>query len=964
MSKRLVKIGASISIAAVLLMSWGAMAQAQEPSAAQMAAFQSLSPAEQQRLAKQFGVDVPSATASNAGQPLPQTLVKENAPAPVAEVSSEVAEGEDVIAQKSIEVEETQKKAQATPPLRYFGYDVFSGTPTSFTPIADLPVPLDYIVGPGDELSIQLFGKENERYLLTVGRDGAIDMPKLGPIPVAGNSFKQVKEDLALRIKKQIIGAEVSIGMGQLRLMQIYILGDAAHPGAYNLSSLATVSQALIVAGGIAETGSLRKVEVRRGGRSVAIIDLYDLLVRGDLSNDVRLQSGDAVFVHPVGSRVAIDGEVLRPAVYEIKQATVLKDLISIAGGLLPEAYDKSVQVKRQSDDGIRVVSQDYSRATGQVYRLKAGDSVFVQKRNTGFREQIVLSGAFIQPGRRGYSQGMRVSDVLGNVDANLRDDADLSIAMLVREQARHVQVHYLDLQKIMGSSQSSDNIALQPGDELVVMPTYLSYQGNNKQADIGAIAQKRNDLIAPALQKIRQQSKAGPLSEVVSISGAVNFSGDYPYANNMSLVELITVAGGVNNAASLSVALFVRHDQLGQPNVEYIKVDALAGDNRILQAGDELIVLPSTSRFSGNNEEELQAYRSARLQLIAALLEEIKYHTKAGQAEKTIEISGPVRFPGVYPHASGLSLEDSLYLVGGLGEITDRKHAEVSHLSVEGGGPELSHSYINLLDTVSVKSFKLQPRDRVNVFENNDWRNTNLRMTLTGEVKFPGVYVVQRGTTIKQLIERAGGLTEYAFPDGAVLTRESLKEREAKELLRLRDRLKEEVATLSLRKSSPISGLSVSPTEAINAVDQLSSKEALGRLVIDLPSILGSDLKGLLSIEDGDRLHIPAHISTVTVVGEVQYASSHLYQEGLTYKDYISRAGGVRQRADKGRVYIIRASGEVVLPKNSWFGVSVNEGDTVVVPINAEYTDKLTMFSTVTQILYQMGVAYDAITN
>ncbi len=583
MSKRLVKIGASISVAALMLMSLNSAAYAQAPSAAQMAAFQALSPAEQQRLAKQFGVDVPSVTGASAAQPLPQTLVKEIAPAPIADVSSEIAEGEDVIAQKNIDAEEPQKKAQAKPPLRYFGYDVFSGTPTSFTPIADLPVPLDYIVGPGDELSIQLFGKENERYLLTVGRDGAIDMPKLGPIPVAGSSFKQVKEDLALRIKKQIIGAEVSIGMGQLRLMQVYILGDAAHPGAYNLSSLATVSQALIAAGGIAETGSLRKIEVRRGGKRVAMIDLYDLLVRGDLSNDARLQSGDAVFIHPVGNRVAIDGEVLRPAVYEIKQATVLKDLIGIAGGLLPEAYDKSVQVKRQSDDGIKVITQDLSQARGQVYRLRAGDSVFVQKRNTGFREQVVLSGAFVQPGRRGYSQGMRISDVLGDIDANLRDDADLSIAMLVRERARYVQVHYLNLQTVMSNRQSSDNIALQPGDELVVLPTYLSYQGNNTEVDVGAIAQKRSALIGPALQKIRQQSKAGTLTDVVGIRGAVNFSGDYPYAINMSIRDLLTIAGGLNDAASFSVALFVRKDQRDQPSVEYIKVDALAIDDRVL---------------------------------------------------------------------------------------------------------------------------------------------------------------------------------------------------------------------------------------------------------------------------------------------------------------------------------------------------------------------------------------------
>ena len=168
----------------------------------------------------------------------------------------------------------------------------------------------------------------------------------------------------------------------------------------------------------------------------------------------------------------------------------------------------------------------------------------------------------------------------------------------------------------------------------------------------------------------------------------------------------------------------------------------------------------------------------------------------------------------------------------------------------------------------------------------------------------------------------------------------------------------------MALQTNSPTSGLGVSPVEAIQAVDQLSEVDALGRLVINLPLALQESQTHDIVLENNDYLHIPGHTNTVTVVGEVQYPSSHVYEEGLSYKDYLGKAGGLRERADKGRIYVIRANGEVVVPRRSWFGTRIAEGDTVVAPIDAQYTDKLSLFSTVTQMLFQLGVAYDVIRN
>jgi len=201
--------------------------------------------------------------------------------------------------------------------IKPFGYDVFANAPSTFSPTSDIAIPENYILGLGDRISIQVFGKENMELELDVNREGDVVFPSHGPFSVAGLSFGEMKKLLTAKIKEKIIGVDVVIGMASLRSMRVFVLGDAYKLGPYTLSSLSSITHALFAAGGIDDIGSLRNIQLKRSGKLVTKLDLYDLLIRGDSTNDLMLQSGDVVFIPPVENIVTVKGLVRRPSIYK-----------------------------------------------------------------------------------------------------------------------------------------------------------------------------------------------------------------------------------------------------------------------------------------------------------------------------------------------------------------------------------------------------------------------------------------------------------------------------------------------------------------------------------------------------------------------------------------------------------------------------------------------------------------------
>ncbi len=721
--------------------------------------------------------------------------------------------------------------------LKPFGYDLFKGSPSTFAPITDVPVPADYVVGAGDQLSVQLFGGQNRTFKLTVSRDGRISFPQLGPINVAGRTFSAVAADLEARVARQMIGTRASVTMGDTRAIRVFVLGEANRPGSSTVSGLATVTSALFAAGGVKPIGSLRNIQLKRQGAVVRTLDLYDLLIRGDTSDDAKLLPGDAIFIPPIGPTVAIDGEVRRPAIYELKGDVPVEAAVALAGGLTPEADPTRVAVVRVDEQLSRVVVDVPLRSasnTGATL-LRQGDSMRVLKLRPTLDSGVVLDGHVFQPGMVAWREGLRVSDVIHSID-ELRPNADLNYVLIRREtppERRQVAVS-VDLAKALRQPGSDADVLLRPRDRIVVFD----------------LSSDRHEIIAPLLEEMRRQSTADLPTEVVSVEGRVKAAGEYPLEPGMRVSDLLRAGGGLQAAAYTGQAELTRYGMRAEGRTtELIDIDL-----RAVLAGD---------------------------------------------------VSADIH---------------------------------------------------------------LQPFDFLNIKEVPEWSEQE-KVELSGEVKFPGFYPITRGETLSSVIARAGGLTSLAFPEGAVFTRIDLRKREQLQLDRLAERLQADMAVAALQAAHANQGAA---TQALplgqSLLTQLKATKAIGRLVIDLPDLArGRGTSADVLLRDGDQLLVPKQTQEVTVIGEVQTATSHLFRAELSRDDYIQLSGGLTRKADRGRIYIVRADGSVISGENSgWFRrsgqVAIKAGDTIVAPLDTERLPPLPLWQAVTQILYNLAISAAAV--
>ncbi len=256
--------------------------------------------------------------------------------------------------------------------LKPFGYDLFDRAPSTFAPVTNVPVPSEYLVGPGDQLLVQLYGTQNKTLKLTVGRDGVLNFPEIGPIVVSGQTFDSVKDSLEARVARQMTGVRASVSMGDTRSIRVFVLGEARNPGSYTISGLGTITSALYAAGGVRKAGSLRTIELKRQGVLVRRLDLYDLLIRGDTTDDTKLLQGDVVFVPSIGATVSIDGEVHRPAIYEIKSESSSLMCCSWRAALLPKRILRKAMLTRIEASERRVVIPLGSQRTRRARKSSA----------------------------------------------------------------------------------------------------------------------------------------------------------------------------------------------------------------------------------------------------------------------------------------------------------------------------------------------------------------------------------------------------------------------------------------------------------------------------------------------------------------------------------------------------------------------------------------------------------------
>ena len=286
---------------------------------------------------------------------------------------------------------------------RVYGASIFASSPTTFAPSTNIPIPSDYILGPGDELVFRYYGSVTKRGQEFISRSGEIEVPLIGPINVVGLSLREAKEKISGVVEKSLIGSELSISLGAIKSIQVYVMGESYKPGAYTVSSLATVTNALYLSGGVSDLGSIRNIQVKRQGKVVGNLDLYELLIFGDTSGDLRLKPGDTVYVPVLKKTAKLDGAFRRPHRYEIKDGETVLDLINFAGGLISEAesiqkievysIDKASKKRSirtfqgydslegvEAEDGVQIFAHsDYSLEPGEI-ELKGHVSTCVNR--------------------------------------------------------------------------------------------------------------------------------------------------------------------------------------------------------------------------------------------------------------------------------------------------------------------------------------------------------------------------------------------------------------------------------------------------------------------------------------------------------------------------------------------------------------------------------------------------------
>ncbi|MCF5846466.1 SLBB domain-containing protein [Aeromonas veronii] len=865
-----------------------------------MAKFKQLSPAQQQALAAQYGID-PSQLGASAA-------VSSVTPVNTAPVAAPRDVDYSQPSQRPLMAGVAQEGE-----LQPFGYNVFAGEPLTDAPVVDMPVADDYVLGPGDELRVQLYGKENANYTLPIGREGFIDFPTLGPIAASGQTFQQLRSELESRIKEQKIGVEAFVSFGALRTMQVFVMGDAYRPGAYNVNGLATVTQALQAAGGIDTVGSLRKIQVKRAGQKVIDVDLYKMLVWGDTSQDIRLRSGDTVFIPAKGSEVSIDGLVKRPAIYELSGPAALSSVLGLAGGMKASALNE-VSVTRYGESGMRVFNLNLLNQHDRQFVVRDGDKVTVKPSTTEYSQAVMVKGAVVRDGAFSFQPGMRISRILQSASRDLTAAADLNYALVVREvdALRNIEVLQFNLGRALQLPGSDDDLRLQPRDQVLIFSNSVlaamarpalrgSDTGRNNHGQLASTSD--HSVVTPSIdqQQLAQQLQQEQQSVVDSSTGAMVRQGQLT-SEKMTLANLATDTTMVAQAAA------------------------------------------------------------SRQVLLAPVIEKLKAQAAQGKPVQIAEVRGEVKFPGVYPISRVTTTHDLLVAAGGLNEQANV--IELSRINEVGDNISIENVRLDLPTANRVLGApQVQSKDSLNVLPHPQWRE-EATVQVFGEVKYPGTYTVRRGESLQELIQRVGGITAYANPNGTVFAREALRKQEEERIALLRDELKQEIATMTLRRQSSIANYTSSPAEAMTVVNQLENSKAVGRMTIDMPAILSGDKQADVMLQDGDKLYVPALQNVVSIQGMVQFPSSHVYDGNLSVNDYLSRAGGTKKQADTDRIYVIKANGSVMLPGDSWFGgrKSLEPGDTIVVPVDSDYLDNLSIMTSATQILYQLGVAWNAI--
>lgn len=872
--------------------------------------------------------------------------------------------------------------------LRQFGYEAF-GRPNEVTVRQSGALSDGYILGPGDQVIVDLRGQENQSYRVSVNRDGTVVLPRLKPILAAGRRFGEFRDDLQKRVAETFIETQAFITIGTVRQVGVFVAGEVNAPGAITVNALNSPIDALLLAGGIKKSGSLRGIVIERAGERIPV-DLYGVLAGLRTPLESSLADGDKIIVPPVGETVAIVGEVGRPGIYELAPgagAIGTQALVQLAGNYLVGGA-KRLSVLRVHADGTEVFEPVGAAGATSVRR---SEILYVLASANVARGRVALEGQVRIPGTYDLARAPNLRALLPSADS-FEEDPFVLFAVVSRKDPATLArtlIPFAPIQVIRGQAdlplQDDDVVRIFSGKEVRELVAMLSYeqtqrettsqdlrvlrsgrpqnqqgQGQPQQGGTANQTQQLNQTLPQGtvgaalsgqssqlgqigiqqqqVQQVQQaqQQQAGP---------AYGYPGQGAYPDGQSLPQYGPDGRPLSpNSPQTYPQKYPYQSPYGQP-----ADDTLQPEDGFQIEDGSFIRIPRAGTQPRRKE------LTSRMLIVD--LRDPKVRNKL--ATYRTSVLGAVELPGDYLVAPGVGLDAVVGAVGGLTISADLTGVEITSTSYEAsaGVARTSRTSFNLAQE-QLERIKVQPGDVVRIRELFSERDGG-QVVVRGQVRFPGKFDLLRGERLSSVLARAGGLTEIAYPNGAIFTRRSTARAEEDGYRRAAQEL-ERSFTVIVADTQNISPQGVQFIR--DTIDRLQTAEGVGRVSVEAdPARLAARPERDTILEPDDFIFIPRRPNSVSVTGEVLSAGSYLFSSGRSGSYYIRLAGGYAPAADRGRAFVLMPDGTARPLRGSMFsfgGADIVPGSTVIVPRDLRPFRFRQLALDLTQIVSQLAVS------
>ena len=847
-----------------------------------------------------------------------------------------------------------------------------------------LPVPDYYVVSNGDELSIWVYGVNEEVISVSVDSYGNLNIPVIGPVNVAGLAFVDVKKLISSKLENSYPDSSILVNITKYSTIQVVMTGNVNAPGIYNVSALSTVKDLLIYAGGVKPNGTVRSIILNRADASSHELDLYQLLLGKNSNNNLFLESGDVIIITNAHKLVSISGAVNVPATYELKSGENLDKLLDFAGGIRTDGSHYGLKVSGFDKEQAQVRMVDAS--TAAMFNLNDRDKVYVYPIEQININAISIFGNVVRPGEREIGKNASLAKLINSevdklgLDGVFLNNTLFNFAMIKRKtDTLGSEFVRLNLASLMAGT--TDEV-LRAGDELYVFnkldtqlnpwvviggdvvsqPGRFQFVDGMNVSDLIQIAGVKGpydgDKIAlltwgtegltprvlilnEAQARIRKLSAFDAvelfpnnnLGRVVTIDGSIIKPRTLVLGQGMTLKDLILAAGGLTED--------VYYDHLRVTRVH--NVDGKKFENQEMNLSLVDILNNGESNIALQDKDQVYIYG----------IDEMSIREK-------VVLGGQVRKPGEFFIGQGMNLKDLILAAGGYTDQAYLDSAEVIRYLVVNGQRTKEIISINLeID----EDFVLNNYDEITIKKIPNWYDKKT-VTLTGQLKFPGTYTINDGDRLSDIVVRAGGFTDNAFLYGASFNRVSVKEIQQQALDNAVLKLKKKITLLSTQPKK-VGGGEVDQGQLSETLaflnEQGSGLTPLGRVTINLSSDMNT-FRGAshdIVLKDGDTLNVPTLNDTVMVIGEVMSPTAVIYDDD-DVMSYIDLVGGLTPIGDDGQIYVVHANGIAERFEASLFlssQVRVRPGDVIMVPQQLMIGSSMQMAQDISSLLYQFAV-------